>query len=138
MKLVVDSNVLFAAIIKDSFTRSVIKSGAFELVAPRLMIEEIQSHRAEIAEYADLSIDETTTVIDWLLRFVRFVPDSKLRPHWRDAATTMRSRDPADTAFLAVYHAEKADAIWSNDKAFIDIPGVRRWSTRDVKAHLLS
>ncbi len=45
MKLVLDSNVLFSALIKKSTTRSIILSDVFDLYAPEYIFSEIAKHK---------------------------------------------------------------------------------------------
>ena len=52
MYLVVDANILIAALIRDSTTRKLLLSEKFELVAPEFLAGEIDKHIAEISKKA--------------------------------------------------------------------------------------
>lgn len=45
MKLVLDSNIIFSALIKKSITRDIIISDLFELYAPEYIFNEITKHK---------------------------------------------------------------------------------------------
>ena len=45
MKLVLDSNIIFSALIKKSTTRNIILSDVFELQAPDYIFSEITKHK---------------------------------------------------------------------------------------------
>jgi predicted nucleic acid-binding protein len=44
--------------------------------------------------------------------------------------------DPDDVPFVALALAEEHDGIWSNDRAFENLPGVQVWTTTSLKTHL--
>ena len=42
MKLVIDTNIVISALIKDGKTREIIMSGKFELVSPDFVLDEMR------------------------------------------------------------------------------------------------
>ena len=54
MKLVVDANVLIAAVLRDSTTRKLIVLGGMELHAPRYLSEEVEAHWEELTARSGL------------------------------------------------------------------------------------
>ena len=49
MRLVLDTNILIAALIKDSLTRQIIFLPDFEFLLPEYALEELNHHRGKIA-----------------------------------------------------------------------------------------
>ncbi|MBI3588036.1 hypothetical protein HY095_02485 [Candidatus Micrarchaeota archaeon] len=62
MRLVVDSNIAMAAIIRDSLTRRLMFHPALELFSPTYLIEELREHGEEIAKKASFSLAEFDSV----------------------------------------------------------------------------
>jgi len=50
MDLVVDANVIFAVLIKDSFSYHLLFSGRFNLFTPEYIFTEFEKHKMEILE----------------------------------------------------------------------------------------
>ena len=58
MKLVVDSNIIIAALIKDGTTRSILLDDFFEFVTPDHTIDDIEKYKKEIEKKAKLTDDK--------------------------------------------------------------------------------
>jgi predicted nucleic acid-binding protein len=57
MKLVVDSNRVFAAFIKDSVNRRILFHDMFEFFAPQELLEEMQKYQTYLCEKGALTIE---------------------------------------------------------------------------------
>ena len=63
MKLVVDANVLIAALIKNGTSREVIMSGGFTLVSPDFMALELGNHVDLVSKKSGLSTEEVAILL---------------------------------------------------------------------------
>jgi len=54
MKFVIDTNVLFSAMIKNSITKKIIFSDVFKLYVPESLFEEINKHKSLILAKAKI------------------------------------------------------------------------------------
>lgn len=126
MKLVVDSTVLFATIIRRGKTLELIESDRLELFSPLFALGEIDEHKQEIIKKSGLSADELMLFIELLRGEVKFIP---LDEYVKFFETAMHlSVDPDDIDFLAL--ALKLNCpIWSNDPDFSMQPEVKVFST---------
>jgi len=57
VKLVVDTSILFAALLKRSTVRELLLNPLFEFYVPEFCIEEIEKHAEEIADRSRLSVE---------------------------------------------------------------------------------
>jgi predicted nucleic acid-binding protein len=71
-----------------------------------------------------------------LLTSVAVVPYERIAPYLSDADVLIGAIDPDDVPFVALALAEEHDGIWSNDRAFEDLPGIQHWTTTSLKTHL--
>ncbi len=136
MRLILDTNVLIAALMKDSLTREILLFPGFELLLPEYALEEITKHRTKIARHARLRGEEIDLLLTILLESISVVPKEEIRSHMQAAEELIGGVDPNDVPFVALALARENDGIWSNDQAFDGIPGIRRWTTADIKAYL--
>jgi predicted nucleic acid-binding protein len=136
MRLVLDTNILIAALIKDSITRRILLLPDLEFLLPAFALDELARHRAKIVRAARLKGDEIDLLLTLLLKSVAVVPFERIAPYLPDADALIGAIDPDDIPFVALALAEEHDGIWSNDRAFEDLPGIQLWTTTSLKTHL--
>lgn len=136
MRLVLDTNILIAALIKDSITRRILLLPDLEFLLPAFALDELARHRAKIARATRLKGDELDLLLTLLLTSVAVVPFERIAPHLPDADALIGAIDPDDVPFVALALGEEHDGIWSNDRAFENLPGIQLWTTTSLKAHL--
>jgi predicted nucleic acid-binding protein len=136
MRLVLDTNVLIASLIKDSVTRAILLLPDFEYLLPEFSLEEISRHRPKITRLSGLPSEELDLLLSILLESVSIVPSERIVPHLAAAEKLIGASDPDDVPFVALALAEENDGIWSNDRAFEGLPGIRVWKTTELKAYL--
>ncbi len=64
MKLVVDSNVLFAAVVRRGKSLEVIKSKRVELMSPSFSLDEIREHKLEVMKKTGFTEEELELFIE--------------------------------------------------------------------------
>lgn len=132
MKLVVDTNVLISALIKDSATREIMLFPSLEYLLPEYALEELNLHKAAIARRSGLSSEGVDIILSILLENVTIIPASRIKPFFKKAHEIIGSIDPSDVPFVALALAIENDGIWSNDKHFEGIKEIKVWKTSDI------
>lgn len=131
MELVLDANVLFAALISDSHTRHLLTFRGLRLYAPELLFEEFDSNLDILSEKTGLSADELKRLLDELAFFsdLRIIPLADFKHMLPDAVKV--SPDPGDSLYfaLALYLNYP---IWSNDKQLKNQNAVKIISTKEL------
>ena len=116
MKLVIDTNIIISALIRDGITRRIIFSPFIECITPEHSLKEISKYEKIICKKAKLDCDDFKLVINIIFEKVQTIPE-KLYEDKIEIAQDM-IKDIDDIPFIALYLASKADGIWSNDKDF--------------------
>ena len=114
MKFVIDTNIIFSALLRNSVTRKIILSDVFELYVPEYLYEEIARHDDLILEKSKLSTTDYTAL---LLLFQKHTKIAKHEVYERKmplAEQTMKEVDVTDSPFLALALA-LGSPIWTND-----------------------
>ncbi|MBI2146148.1 PIN domain-containing protein [Candidatus Woesearchaeota archaeon] len=113
MDLVVDANVIFSALIKDSFSYYLLFSGKFHLFTPEYIFTEFEKHKDEILGKTERTTEEFYKLLEVLKRRITIVPLEELTDYIETAEKI--SPDLGDMAYFAL--ALKLNcSIWSNDK----------------------
>jgi predicted nucleic acid-binding protein len=118
MKIVLDTNILISALMRDSTTRRLIVELDEELLYPELGLKEIQKHKDLILQRSGLSENEFNTVLDTLFEYIGLVPNNAIQGYVERAKAFMLPIDEKDVIFLATSMALEDTIIWSDDKHF--------------------
>jgi len=132
VKLVVDTSILFAALLKKSTVRELLLNPLFEFYVPEFCIEEIERHVDEIADRSGLSVENVYLLLGILLASVQVVPAERILKKYKEAERIMGKIDRDDVPFVALALSFPNDGIWSEDKHFLRQKKVRVWRTRDL------
>ena len=136
MRLVLDTNILIAALIKDSLTREIFFAPGFEFLLPEYALGEVRRHHQKIARYASLTAHEVDLLLSLLLESVTVVPMERILPHLQEAEVMIGSVDQDDVPFVALALAVENDGIWSNYRAFEQLSKIKVWKTSAIRDYL--
>ncbi len=128
MKLVVDANVLFSALLKDSITRKLISDRRLELFAPKFLLVEFLKYSKELQEKSKLSQENFFAISQQIISRIDFVADEQILIFFEAAKKLIT--DKKDAPYVACSLALNAD-LWSNDKQIIN-PRIKVWNTKQV------
>jgi predicted nucleic acid-binding protein len=135
MRLLVDSNIIFAALIRDSAVRHLFQHIDAELFMLSINLEEIQEHKSELLMKSRFSEGAFAVLLDTLASKCHILDDNVLLKKMDDAERIMDPIDPDDTPFIAAALAIGA-SIWSDDAHFKKQDEVRVFTTKELIAKL--
>jgi|SRR3989344_7676508 len=129
MNLIVDANVLFSALIKDSFSSNILLSGKFQLFTPEYIFIEMEKHKEEILNKTERTTEDFFRFIDIFKRKIIIVPLEELSSYCQEAE--IFTPDPNDMVYFAL--ALKLNcSIWSNDKKLKEQNKVKVYNTTEL------
>lgn len=135
MHLVVDTNVIFSALIAGGRTREIIITRPLNLFVPEFFHLELANNRDEVAEKTGLDMDDLRVLLNLLFEHLHVVPRDEFETHLDEARRLIEEVDPDDVPFLALALHRDAD-LWSDDKHFQKQEAVRVWRTHELIAEL--
>ena len=116
MRIVLDSNVLFSALIRDSTTRRLILEYDDSFLFPSYIFEEMEEHKDELIVKSKMSDEEFNKLLNILLKKVLLVPVESLKAYKEKAVGIVKNIDKDDAIFIACALAYPESIIWSDDK----------------------
>lgn len=131
MKLVLDSNIIFSALIKKSTTRNIILSDVFDLHAPEYIFSEITKHRELLLRKSKMNEEELEALLLLLQKHIRLVPKEKYNEKMVLAEDMLKDIDVTDSPFLALALALNC-SVWSNDGHFEQQNKVQVYRTKEL------
>ena len=99
MKLVIDANIAFSLLKKDSFTRRLVQTYSLEMYSHKFILDELKEHCQELCELLNLSAEKFERLMEILSRLVNL--DVKVSPQQLNWAGRLIS-DQDDKQYLAL------------------------------------
>lgn len=130
MKVVIDSNRVLAAMLKDSTTRGILLDLFFEFVAPDFIISEVRKYEERVIKVADISKEEFEMILALIFESITILP----RTEYREFIELLKDEieDPKDLPYVAVCLASKAEGIWTHDPHFLEQHKVKVYTNIDM------
>ncbi len=129
MDVVIDANVFFAILIKDSFSCHLLFSERFHLFTPEFIFTEFEKHKKEIMKKTERTTEDFFRLLEIFKRRITIIPLEELIDYIDEAERI--TPDPKDLAYFAL--ALKLNGvIWSNDKKLKEQNRVKVYSTHEL------
>ncbi len=134
MKLVLDTNVILTALIRDSLVRAAIVSPRHQFFVPESAIEEIHEHLGVVELKSGLPREEIQIALNMILLGVDVVTLEDMGDKWKEAVRVMERIDIEDAPFVGAALSMSCDGIWSDDKHLKRQKRIRVWTTKEILA----
>ncbi len=121
LTLVVDTNIVFSAIIKPGRIREILFRSSLDLYAPEELALELEILEPKILRYTKLSPAEVRMVRETILsHIVNTVSRKDYVESAKKAYTLLKDVDPKDTPFVALA-MRLGVPLWTGDKRIIEL-----------------
>ena len=130
MRIVVDTNRIIAALVKDSTTRTILFDKSFEFMTSDYTITEIQEHKEELKAKTNSSDAEFDILLDITFEHIKIIPKSDYEDYIDKCKDDIS--DPDDVPILAAAVAIKAAGIWAHDPHFKKQKKVKVFTNMDL------
>jgi predicted nucleic acid-binding protein len=130
MKIVVDSNRVIAALLKDSTTRQILHNDSFEFVSPEFVMEEVAKYKAELMVKAKITEEQFETLLSMLIAEITVIEKIKYAADIR--VLEKEIPDKKDIPYLACCVATRAEGVWTHDPHFLKQNKIRVFTNIDL------
>ncbi len=132
MRLVIDTNMIIAALIKDSKAREIIILNKFEFYSPDFVLEEIRKYKDYICKKARMNQNEYDLLITLVFQYIEVISIEKYQKKLQEAKKIM-IEDIKDVPYVACHLALKTEGIWTNDPNYKNLDdNITIFSTKDL------
>ncbi len=132
MKLVLDTNIILKALIRNSTVRAILVSPRHQFYLPEHAIDETRKHLDTVQVKTGLSEEEVETVLNIVVSGIEVIRLKDLSDKWEEATKIMKPIDIEDIPFVAAALSMSCDGIWSDDRHLKRQTKVKVWTTRDM------
>lgn len=118
MKLIIDTNILLSALIKDSKTREILLSSNWKFYYPEMSFHEIRKYKNLVLKKSGITEKGYQEILNNLLLKIIIIPDEQIFNNLNEAKKIMGKIDVDDVVFIACALSINDSIIWSDDKHF--------------------
>lgn len=137
MELVVDSNRIIAALVKDGKSRDIILSRRFSLYTIDFGVKEVQKYKALIKKKAKINEQGFNFLMNGILAKIAVVSEKDVsKASVKRALKIMEEIDENDVPFIALAIDLGNKAVWSDDKHFKKQKEVKVYTTKELAGKL--
>lgn len=130
LNLIIDTNSLISALVRDSTARKIFFHPEFTFHAPAHLLNEIDLHFKEISRKSGFDEMSTNLLFNFLTSYIKFHSTEKFKSKLEEAAQLVS--DSGDLEFIALALAVPNDGIWTADKHFEEQDKIKVWKTIDL------
>ncbi len=113
MDLVIDANILFAALLVENVSAKLIYNHNIHLYAPDFLFEEFEKYKQLLLEKSNRTEEEFNIAMKLLKKKIRIIAKEEFQSYLEKALQI--SPDHKDAAYFAIALKMKIP-LWSNDK----------------------
>ena len=132
LRLIVDTNRIIAALLRDSYSRKILSSGRFEFLVPKLVYHEITANKQDLLSKSELSEERFNAALSSLMSRTTVVDEQDYFLKLPEAMQIMGKIDPKDATFIALALSIPNNGIWTEDRHFEKQDVVRVWKTAEL------
>jgi len=132
MKIIIDTNILLSALIKDSVTRKILIEAEWQFFYPQMSFHEVRKHKDLVLDKSGMKNEEYIQVLNQLFQNIELIPEESIYPSLKEANDIIGKIDPDDAVFLAAALGIPNSLIWSDDSDFDKQLKVKILKTKDV------
>jgi len=133
MKLIIDTNRIISALLKEGWTREVITSNKFEFYTIDYVMEELRKHKKYILKKAKMSNTDFELLFNLVMDNISIISDKKIKDKMKKATTIMKDIDINDSPILACALSIQNEGIWTEDKHFAKQNNVKIMENKRLK-----
>jgi len=119
MNIILDSNALFSALIKNSTKR-------------KLIFIEIEKYKEYLLEKSKMKTEEFNDLLQLMLEKVLIIPNEILDKYINEAWELIKEHSPEDVIFIACGLAYENSILWSDDKKLKRQNKVKILNTKEI------
>ena len=136
LRLVVDTNIILSAMIKDSTIRKIIVESDIDFFTPDFTFDEINRHLNYICKKNSLNRKINLKILAVLSKYINVVDFGFYAHKITEARKLIGKIDEKDIPFLALALSFENDGIWTNDKHFLKQKKMKIWGTKEILKRL--
>ena len=131
MKLVIDTNIIISALLKDSVSRNLIFTSRINFYTPDISLKEVLKYKGYIKKKGGLDEKELDELFSLILKYIITIPLSLYSKNIKNAENIIGGIDEKDIPYIALALSLNT-GIWSDDKHFKKQNKIKVYTTSEL------
>jgi|APSaa5957512576_1039674.scaffolds.fasta_scaffold45867_3 predicted nucleic acid-binding protein len=136
MKIVIDTNILIAGLLKDSTVRRILFSKKIDFFIPEQAILEVKKYEKYLCKKAGYNDETFWFMFNSILDHINLISNFSIKPFMEQAKFIMNEIDINDSSFIAACFSVGSEGIWSFDRHFNKQEEVRVFNINEILSYL--
>ncbi len=132
MRVIVDANIIVAALLGSRSTIAILFSQNYKLYSPKFLIDEIKNKKELLCNLRNINSNEFDINLTALLILVKTIDKFEYDEYIENSTKLIGKRDIKDIDYIACALYIKADFIWTNDKDFSEQNLIKIMTTEEI------
>lgn len=133
MIFIVDTNIIFAGLLRDSLARELLINSPFILYTPETVIKEIRKYEELILKRSGLDKEDFEILFRIITDSINILEKEQYAEKLQEADKLIGNVDKGDVPFLALALTIPSNGIWTENKKHFEVQDkVKVWSTADI------
>lgn len=129
MRLIIDTNSIIAALVKDSTSRKIVLNPKFKFYCTEHVFKEIEEHFEEITKKTK-NVEKTKELLELIKKSLSTIDEGLVVEHISKADKLIRDKE--DIPLIALALAIPNQGIWTSDKDFLEQQKIKIWTTKEL------
>ncbi|MDO8661122.1 MAG: PIN domain-containing protein [Candidatus Woesearchaeota archaeon] len=131
MRIVLDSNIVLAALIKDGHVRRILTTAPASFFFPEVFMEELEKYKPVVLEKTGLDQSSYELLLQTILNYLEIIPPYEIQKNLSEAVKLMKLIDVKDAPVLATALSMNA-IIWSDDPHLKKQQRIKTFTTSEI------
>jgi len=132
MRIIVDTNVILSALIKEGTTRAILTNPLTEFYTIEFAIKEIRKYKSLVIEKSGLSGEEFEVMLSLVMSNVKVIEKCQIEGKINESKELIEKVDPKDVPILACAITIPNDGLWSEDKHLKKQNKIKVYTTKEI------
>jgi len=132
MRIIVDTNIILSALIKQGKTRTILTNPLHEFYTIEFAIQEIRKYKNLVVKKSGLTEEEFEIMLSLIMDNIKIIEKKQIKQKIKEAKTIIEKTDPKDVPILASALSTPNDGLWSDDKHLKKQNTTKVYNTKEI------
>lgn len=132
MRIIVDTNIILSALIKQGKTRAILTNPLIEFYTVEFAIREIRKYKALVIKKSGLNAEEFEVMLSLLMGNIKVIDKKQTKEKIAESKQLIEETDPKDVPILACALAIPNDGLWTEDKHLKKQNKAKVYNTQEI------
>lgn len=132
MRIIVDSNIIMSAMIKQGTTRTILTNPKIEFYTVKFAIQEIRKYKKLITKKSGLTEEEFEIMLSLTMDNIKIIEKQQAKTKLKEAKKLIEKIDSKDVPILSGALSIPNEGLWTMDKHLKKQKKAKVYNTKEI------